>query len=108
MKSKDFRWGDTRELYNNFKLHRDSNHLIDELKKVEKTRVLNLDFILSKLFSYIKFKKLWMKPQSFYYPIMGESIKRENLFCKITLLTSIHDIRTKLRVKCRTDLTKHL
>ncbi len=58
IKSDDFRWGDTRELYNDFKLHRDSNDLIDELKKVEKTRVLNLDFILSKLFSYIKSRKI--------------------------------------------------
>lgn len=58
LKSKDFRWGDTRELYDNFKLHRDSNYLIDELKKIEKTRILNLDFILSKLFAYINFKKI--------------------------------------------------
>ena len=58
MKAIDFKWSDGRELYQSFKLHRNSLSLISELRKMEQMMILNLDFILSKLFSYIKFNDL--------------------------------------------------
>lgn len=52
------RWGDSRKLYSAFKLHKDSRALVDELRVVEKTMIRNVDFILSKLFAYLKYNDL--------------------------------------------------
>lgn len=49
------RWGDSRDLYSAFKLHRNSSHLIQELRSVEKIMIRNVDFILSKLFSWLDY-----------------------------------------------------
>ena len=48
------RWGDSRSLYDAFKLHRDSRERVAELREMERVMVRNLDFILGKLFAYLE------------------------------------------------------
>ena len=57
LKAGDNRWGDIGYLYSAFKLHRDSSHLIENLRSVEKIMILNVDFILSKLFSWLEYTR---------------------------------------------------
>ncbi len=51
----EMRWGDSRDLYSAFKLHRDSSALIDELRTVETYMIRNIDMILAKLFAWLSY-----------------------------------------------------
>ena len=93
MSANEFRWSDKKDLYAEFKMHRDSTNLISELRKVEKVAVTNLDFILSKLFSYLEFNNMQENTTVFLLSDHGRTYNKskpllQNNLTKIPFLIS--------------------
>ena len=78
--------GDIGYLYSAFKLHRDSSHLIENLRSVEKIMILNVDFILSKLFSWLEYTRKKDNTNILYLQITVENTVRMIHYYLRTLL----------------------